>query len=121
MWEYFTHKNTHNYLSVLSKLIKGYNNSLHSSIKMKPKDVTVYNQHIAVKALYSDDNFTSQSVVKFKVGDDVRISKMKHVFVKGYESNWSYEIFTIIKVITRKPPVYKIKDYEGKEIDGIFY
>ena len=58
---------------------------------------------------------------KFKVGDDVRISKMKHVFAKGYESNWSNEIFTIIKVISRDPPVYKIKDYEGKEIDGVFY
>ena len=31
------------------------------------------------------------------------------------------EIFTIMKVISREPPVYKIKDYEGKEINGIFY
>ena len=58
---------------------------------------------------------------KFKVGDDVRISKMKHVFSRGYESNWSFEIFTIIKVISREPPVYKIKDNEGKEVDGVFY
>ena len=121
LWKYFTHKNAQNYLTVLPKLLKGYNNSFHSSIKMKPKDVTVYIQHIALKALYADNNKTSQSVIKFKVGDDVRISKMKHVFAKGYESNWSYEIFTIIKVIQRNPPVYKIKDYEGKEIDGVFY
>ena len=121
MWKYFTHKNTQNYLSVLPKLVKSYNNSVHSSTKMKPKDVTVYNQHIALKALYGGNNKTSQSLTKFKVGDDVRITKMKHVFAKGYESNWSYEIFTIIKVISRKPPVYKIKDYEGKEIEGVFY
>ena len=77
MWKYFTHKNAQNYLTVLPKLLKGYNNSVHSSIKMKPKDVTVYNQHIALKALYADNNKTSQSAIKFKVGDDVRISKMK--------------------------------------------
>ena len=121
MWKYFTHKNTQNYLSVLPKLVKSYNNSVHSSIKMKPKDVTVYNQHIALNALYDGNNKTSQSLPKFTVGDDVRISKMKHLFAKGYESNWSYEIFTIIKVISRDPPVYKIKDYDGKEIDGVFY
>ena len=121
MWKYFTHKNTQNYLTVLPKLIKSYNNSLHSSIKMKPKDVMLYNQHIVLDVLYGNNNKTIQISSKFKVGDDVRISKMKHVFAKGYESNWSYEIFTIIKVISRKPPVYKIKDYEGKEIEGIFY
>ena len=121
MWKYFTHKNTQNYLNVLSKLVKSYNNSVHSSIKMKPKDVTIHSQHIALKALYGECNKTPHLLAKFKVYDDVRISKMKHMFAKGYQSNWSYEIFTIIKVIQRNPPVYKIKDYEGKEIEGIFY
>ena len=88
---------------------------------MKPKDVTVYNQHITLDALYGNNNKTKQLTSKFKVGDDVRISKLKHVFAKGNECNWSYEIFTIIKVIPRKSPVYKIKDYKGKEIEGIFY
>ena len=121
MWKYFTHKNTQNYLDVLPKLISSYNKSVHSSIKMQPKDVTIHNQHIAVKNLYGEHNETSHLTSKLKVGDDVRISKMKHVFAKGYRSNWSYEIFTIIKAIPRNPPVYKIKDYEGKEIEGIFY
>ena len=121
MWKYFTHKNTHNYLAVLPKLVKSCNNSIHSSIKMKPKDVMVYNQHIALQALYGDSTRPAHNVRKLKVGDDVRISKMKHVFAKGYQSNWSYEIFTIIKVIPRNPPVYKIKDYEGGEIEGVFY
>ena len=30
---------------------------------------------------------------KFKVGDHVRISKLKNVFAKGYAPNWSEEIF----------------------------
>ena len=32
---------------------------------------------------------------KFKVGDDVRISKYKNIFAEGYAPNWSEEIFVI--------------------------
>ena len=35
---------------------------------------------------------------KFKVGDNVRISKHKNVFAKGYTSNWSEEVFVIKKL-----------------------
>ena len=48
-------------------------------------------------------------------------AKLKHVFAKGYQGNWSYEIFTIVKVIPHNPPVFKIKDYGGKDIEGLFY
>ena len=46
---------------------------------------------------------------------------MKHVFAKGYQGNCSYEIFTVVRVIPRNPSVFKIKDYSGKEIEGMFY
>ena len=36
---------------------------------------------------------------KFKVGDDVRISKYKNVFAKGYKLNWLEEVFVIKNVI----------------------
>ena len=85
MWKYFTHKNSHKYLIVLPKLVKSYNNTVHSSIKMKPKDINIYNQHIDLNRLYGDHKeITSNSIIKFKIGDDVRISKLKHVFAKGY-------------------------------------
>ncbi|KYN12364.1 hypothetical protein ALC57_15479, partial [Trachymyrmex cornetzi] len=35
---------------------------------------------------------------KFKVGDSVRVSKYKTVFEKGYTSNWTTEVFKIVKV-----------------------
>ena len=34
---------------------------------------------------------------KFKVGDRVRISKYKNIFAKGYDPNWSEEIFVVKK------------------------
>ena len=34
---------------------------------------------------------------KFKFGDNVRISKYKNIFAKGYTLNWSEEVFIIKK------------------------
>ena len=34
---------------------------------------------------------------KFKIGDNVRISKYKNIFAKGYTPNWSEEIFVVKK------------------------
>jgi hypothetical protein len=49
-----------------------------------------------------------QGHVKFKVGDLVRITNEKVKFAKGYEKNFSTEIFRIVKVIQRAPqPVYE--------------
>ena len=77
MWRYFTWKNTLNYLSILPKLLKNYNSSVHRSIKTKPILVTKNNEEQAWHTLY-DNNMLSPGVkFKFKVGDQVRISKIK--------------------------------------------
>ena len=36
MWKYFSAKSTNVYMKVLSDLVKEYNNTRHSSIKMTP-------------------------------------------------------------------------------------
>ena len=58
---------------------------------------------------------------KFKVGDNVRISKHKNVFAKGYTSNWSEEVFVIKKVKNALPWTYVMSDLNGEEIAGTFY
>ena len=58
---------------------------------------------------------------KFKVGDDVRISKYKNIFAKGYTPNWSEEVFVIKKVKNTVPWTYVINDLNGEEIIGTFY
>ncbi|GBO35043.1 hypothetical protein AVEN_102932-1 [Araneus ventricosus] len=57
----------------------------------------------------------------FKVGDMVRISKWKGRFEKGYENNWSREIFTVHNILPRIPTVYKLRDFHNKVIEGTFY
>ena len=59
--------------------------------------------------------------LKFKVGDNVRISKHKNVFAKGYTPNWSEEVFVIKKVKNALPWTYVMSDLNGEEIGGTFY
>ena len=100
------------YFNVLDDIIDKYNNSFHSSIKMKPKDVKD-----SVK--YSEES--NKKNPKFKVADHVRISKYKNVFAKGYTPNWSEEVFVIRKLQNTVPWTYLINNLKGEEIKGSFY
>ena len=78
------------YFDVLDDIVKKYNNTYHSSIKMKPKDVEDHSF-----AEYNEES--NEKDRKFKVGDHVRISKYKNIFVKGYTPKWSEEILLVQK------------------------
>ena len=78
------------YFIGLDDIVKTYNNTHHSSIKLKPKDVTD-----SVFAEYSEES--NKKDPKSKIGDNVRISKYKNIFAKGYTPNWSEEIFVVKK------------------------
>ena len=74
-----------------------------------------------------EENFTGthgqnlEESLKFKLSDQVRISKSRSTFKKGYLPSWAQEIFTVTKVIPRVPPVYRIQNYADDEIEGVFY
>lgn len=128
MWRYFTFTNTYKYIDILQKLVQSYNATLHSSIRMKPMDVNIENQQQALNALYGVKRRRRRTLVpkannhfQFKIGDQVRISKNKLRFEKGYEANWSEEIFTISARKARRIPVYRVKDFNGDELQGTFY
>ena len=58
---------------------------------------------------------------KFKVGDQIRISKYKNIFAKGYNPNWSEEVFVIKEVKNTVLWAYVINDLNSEEIIGTFY
>ena len=57
---------------------------------------------------------------KFKVGDHVRISKYKNIFVKGYTPNWSEKVFVIREVKNTVLWTFAISDLNGEKIIGTF-
>ena len=58
---------------------------------------------------------------KFSIGDNVRITKKKKMFDKGYTQRWTEEVLKISKIQLTIPVTYKITDYNGVEIQGSFY
>ena len=45
-------------------------------------------------------------MIKFKVGDHVRISKYKNIFAKGYTPNWSEDVFVVKEIKNAVPWTY---------------
>jgi transposase InsO family protein len=123
MWRYFTHKNTRRYIDVLQDIVHAYNHTRHSATRMQPAVVTRENARIARENIthrWKDVNKIKNA--KYHVGDLVRVSRAKGTFEKGYEANWTEEIFRIQRIFEwRKPRVYELSDLAGEVIDGIFY
>ena len=57
----------------------------------------------------------------FRISENVRISKHKHIFEKGYTPNWTTEIFKIKRIQITNPTTYILEDYQGNTIKGGFY
>ena len=122
MWKYFSAKSTNNFINVLPDLVREYNNTRHSSIKMTPVKASKKENELRVwRNLYPDHLEIHDIKPKFSVGDKVRISKKKKTFEKGYTTRWTEEIFTIIEIKRTSPVTYKIADLNGEEITGTFY
>ena len=120
MWKYFYSKGNYNWIDVLDELTKNYNNTKHGSIHMKPKDLNKTNENMVWVTLYGSP-LGNLPLPKFRIGDTVRVSKYKSVFAKGYEANFTEEIFKVRGVLRGDPTVYKLEDHEGEPIIGKFY
>ena len=78
------------YIVKLDDIVNKYNNTYHSTVKMKRFDAKS-NTYIEFSKQSNDKS------PKFKIGDIVKISKYKNIFAKSYVSNWSEDIFVIKK------------------------
>ena len=114
LYKHMTTTGKNVYYDVLDDVVNKYNNTKHNTIKMKPIDVK--NDK---KRVYIDGHNEKGS--RFKVGDRVRISKLKNIFAKGYTPNWSTEIFIVDKINNKVPYTYNLKDLNDGEIIGSFY
>ena len=61
----------------LTDIVNKYNNKYHRTLKMKPVDVKP-------STYINSSKKTNDKSSKFKIGDHVRISRYKNIFVKTY-------------------------------------
>ena len=121
MWRFMDQKRDKNWHKYYLYFTHNYNHSRHSTIKMRPVDVSKKNEKEVFENLYGD--WTGKIVPpKFRIGDKVRVSRYKSTFAKGYEMSFHTEIYTIYKVFRGSPTVYKLIDEkDGETIFGRFY
>ena len=98
----------------LDDIVDEYNNTHHRTIKMKPV-------HVKDDTCIDFEKEVNDKDPNFKVKDNVRISKYKNIFAKGYTPNWSEEVFVISKIKNTVPWTYVINDLNGEGIIGTFY
>ena len=94
------------YINKLDNIVDEYNNTYRRTIKMKPLDVKD-DTYIDFKKEVNDKDR------KFKVGDNVIISKYKKFFDE--------EVFVVSKIANTVPCIYLINDVNGEGIIGTFY
>ena len=96
--------------------------SHHRVLGQTPAEVNPNNEVDVWHHLYAKKGTASGKRSKFKVGDVVRLSKVKGAFAKGYLPNWTEEEFTVHEVNRKyKPIMYTIRDHRGEIIEGKFY
>lgn len=125
MQKKFSLRGSKRWLDILPSLLDEYNKSVHRTTGFRPVDVKTKEHEATILKRLASIKVKKQQRVKrkhkFKVGDYVRISRLKHLFEKGYTANFSIEVFKIVGVRDTIPPVYLLSDLKGKPIAGTFY
>ena len=117
----FEAKNSLNYTKILQKIIEGFNNTTHSITKFKPSSVKTPFDNVRIRQrLYRLDNDTFKGF-KYEIDDYCRILVDKKRFAKGFEPNWTEEVFQIVDRLQKGlQPTYILKDLQNNKIESFF-
>jgi hypothetical protein len=118
-----TYNQNERYIDDLNAIVHGYNESVHSSIGLAPNDVTYANERSVWWTLFWPKKpRKTPKPYKFKVNDLVRISYARHPFSRGYDYQYTGEVFKVVSRARRDLlPVYKLHDLSGEPLSGTFY
>lgn len=111
--------------TVVNQFIKNYNNTEHSTTKVKPNDaLSEDNKEKILKAISKSRGIVSNPD-DLEVGDNVRVSTKTNAKIEKPTLNFTEEVFTITKILRPKtdlkPIRYKLKGADGEEVKGYFY
>jgi len=122
MWVMMEEAGSYRWLGILPGIVRDYNHSVHSALKMTPtQGRLVANEPALWKHQYAEPVFVSTPPPKLSVGDWVRVSIVKGVFERGYHANWSYQPYQIAEVLHGDPVMYRIAERDGTVLAGSFY
>ena len=100
------------WIDVLSTITKQYNNRIHTSTKLSPKDASLKkNEGYVYKNLLDK---RKKIKPKYEIGDLVRTPDLKETFSKGDTTNWSYNLYKITETIKDTIPSYHIDNLKER-------
>ena len=106
-----------NWIDVLQTVTKQYNNRIHSSTKLSPKDASLKkNEGYFYKNLLDKRNKIKP---KFQLNDLVRVADLKKTFSKGDTTNWSYKLYKITEIINDTIPSYRLDNLPERYNKGL--
>ena len=124
-YRYLTENETKRFIGELRRLLDSYNTRYHRMIGTTPQIAeNDPSSHLQIRIRTSKYHSTIKpKQVKFKIGDTVRIAKLKTKFSRGYKEQNQEEIFRIKHIKTNnKIPMYTLETYNGDEtLKGNFY
>ena len=101
-----------NWIDVLPSITKQYNNRIHSSTKLSPKDASLKkNEGFVYKNLLDK---RKKVIPKYQINDLIRVADLKKTFSKGDTTNWSYKLYKITEIINDSIPAYKIDNLKER-------
>ena len=96
------------WIDVLPTITKQYNNRIHTSTKLSPKDASLKKNEGFVYNNLLDKR--KKIKPKFQINDMVRTADLKRTFSKGDTTNWSYKLYKITAIVNDTIPSYKINN-----------
>ena len=100
------------WIDILQSITKQYNNRVHSSTKLSPKDASLKKNEGYVYKILLDKR--KKIKPKYKIGDLVRTADLKKTFSKGDTTNWSYKLYKITEIINDTIPSYHIDNLKER-------
>lgn len=135
LYRYFQKNRTYKYVHILADIVRNYNSTPHRSLNgLSPKEVNKKNEADVWATLYLKNDKSKKErklrtekkrrsiKYRYKVNDLVRLSHLKHIFRRGYNQQFTGEVFKIAKRFHLQGiPMYKVKDFNNELIEGDFY
>ena len=100
------------WVDILPAITKHYNNTVHSSTKLTPKDASLKkNEGFVYKNLLDKRKKVNP---KYEINNLVRTADLKRTFAKGDTTNWSYKLYKITEIINDTIPSYRIDNLKER-------
>ena len=119
LYTYMSANRTKKFINILDDVVDSYNRSIHTSHGFAPASVTKEHTEIIRNRLYPPEVVDSKP--KFQVGQRVRVRIERKTFLRGFQEQFTQEIFIIESVRIGTPTVFTLKAENGDDVSGTYY